>query len=187
MSIDSGINNLLACHCEEASADVAAASEKLVPSGEILFAFICDKILSMKIITNSPEETQNFASEFAKNFTSKGVVIALSGDLGAGKTTFTQGFAKGLGIYEKIISPTFVLIRQHPIPFSSGTFFHIDLYRLEGKINLEELGLIDIFQNRENIVLIEWAEKIKEDLPENITNINIEKLSESQREIIIEQ
>lgn len=127
-----------------------------------------------KIISHSDKETKDFAKNFAKNFA--GGVIALTGELGAGKTTFTQGFAEGLGIKEKIISPTFVLIRQHE------NFFHIDLYRLE---NFSHLGLEEIINNPGNIVLIEWAEKAKSLLPKNTVYISLKNLGENKREITL--
>src|SRR3989304_1888357 len=120
-----------------------------------------------KYISNSDTQTKEIAAKLAKK--SKSHVFALSGELGAGKTTFVQGFAQGLGIKEKIISPTFVLIRQHHIPNTKKVLFHIDLYRLENITDLKSLGLEEILSNPNNIVLIEWAEKIKDTLPENTT------------------
>lgn len=125
-------------------------------------------------ITQSNLETQKLAGKLAKNF--KSGVIALSGDLGAGKTTFVQGFAKGLGIKDKIISPTFVLIRQH------RQLYHVDLYRID---NFKELGLEELFSDKNNIVLIEWAEKIKNLLPKNTIWIHFKMLSENTREITL--
>lgn len=134
--------------------------------------------------SKSKAETQSFAQKLSKDFLGKGGVIALMGELGAGKTTFSQGFAKGLGISEKIISPTFVLIRQHQVPKQDQIFYHLDLYRLEGQINIEELGLKEIFENPRNIILIEWADKIENLLPENSLKIKIEKGIGNQRRFI---
>ena len=127
-----------------------------------------------KIITNSSEETKKLAENLAKQIT-RGV-IALSGDLGSGKTTFVQGFAKGLGIKDKIISPTFVLIKQYK------NLYHVDLYRIN---TFDHLGLEEILSNRNNIVLIEWAEKLKK-LPDGSIKINITKCSDQKRTITIE-
>lgn len=135
----------------------------------------------MKIKTYSAAETKNFAFQIAKRVQSGGVV-ALYGNLGTGKTTFAQGFAKALGIKEKIISPTFILIRQHPVPNTKHTFYHIDLYRLK---DIKGLGLEEIMENRENIVLIEWADRLQQ-LPKNAIKITIEKLSENSRQITVE-
>ncbi|MBU1032117.1 tRNA (adenosine(37)-N6)-threonylcarbamoyltransferase complex ATPase subunit type 1 TsaE [Patescibacteria group bacterium] len=121
-------------------------------------------------VSRSENETKKIAEDFAK--TAKGNIFALSGELGAGKTTFVQGFAKGLGIKEKILSPTFVITRQHKIPDTSKVFYHIDLYRLE---NFNQLGFEEILLNKNSVVLIEWGEKIKSMLPKNTIKINITK------------
>ena len=126
-----------------------------------------------KYLSKSESETRKIAAELAKN--SKGHIFALTGELGAGKTVFVQGFAKGLGIKEKIISPTFVLIRQHKIPGTGKTLYHVDLYRLEGNMDFKQLGLEEIWSDPNNIILIEWAEKIKKFLLKNIIKINIAK------------
>jgi tRNA threonylcarbamoyladenosine biosynthesis protein TsaE len=139
----------------------------------------------MLVNSNSLLETQNLAKKLAKKYR-EGAVIALSGDLGAGKTSFVQGFAQGLGIKDKIISPTFVVIRQHQIQ-GSERLFHVDLYRLEGDLNINELGLKELFDDKSNLVLIEWPEKIAKDLPEETIYINFKKLSESEREITIKE
>lgn len=133
------------------------------------------------LISNSEKETKKFAENLAKKISG---VVALIGELGAGKTTFVQGFAKGIGIKEKIISPTFVLIKQHKIPKPKKTLFHIDLYRLE-KPSVLELGLKDLFKDPNNLILIEWAEKIKKSLPKNTTFIEFKSLGENKREITL--
>ncbi len=134
--------------------------------------------------TNSESETQKIAESMAEQFKDGGV-IALVGDLGAGKTTFVQGLATGLGIKDKVISPTFVLMRQHQIPNTSTVFYHLDLYRLDEPVDIIGIGLKDLFENPENIILIEWAEKLGDNLPKQATLINIEKLDENSRKIII--
>lgn len=137
----------------------------------------------MKQITSiSVQQTQALAQKLAR---SKKRIFALSGDLGSGKTTFVQGFAKGLEIKDKIISPTFVLIRQHPIPHSKKILFHVDLYRLENQKELKGLGLSELSQNSNNIILIEWAQKAKKFLPKNTTWIFFETIDENKRKIKI--
>lgn len=133
-----------------------------------------------KYISKSAEETKQIAAKLAKK--NKGRIFALSGELGAGKTIFVQGFAQGLGITEKIISPTFVLVRQHPIPNTKKVLYHIDLYRLEDIKDINQLGLSEIWSDPNNYVLIEWAERIKDFLPKETVKINIEK--EDQNRII---
>jgi len=111
-----------------------------------------------------------------------GQTFALSGDLGSGKTTFVQGFAAGLGYTGRIISPTFVLMRKYP------HFYHVDLYRFEDNIaqEVENIGLTDILGKGKNIVVIEWAEKIKDLIPANAVWIKFENLGKDKRRIIIE-
>jgi tRNA threonylcarbamoyladenosine biosynthesis protein TsaE len=92
-------------------------------------------------------------------------VICLYGDLGSGKTTFVQGFARGLGISERITSPSFLLMKQYHIP-SGGTLYHIDLYK---SILLE---IEEIVHAIDSIVVIEWADKIKETLPKKRIDIS---------------
>lgn len=137
----------------------------------------------MEYLSNSEEETQDIATIIAGRF--KSGVITLNGELGAGKTTFTQGFAKALGIKDKITSPTFVLIRQYQIPESKKTLYHIDLYRLDNIIDLKSLGLNEIISNPDNIVLIEWAEKIEKSLPEKTVKISLQKITENERLITL--
>lgn len=129
-------------------------------------------------ITNSAKETQVLAQKLAKNLSAR--IFLLDGDLGSGKTIFVQGFAKGLGIKDKIISPTFVLIREHQVPNSLKKLYHIDLYRIK---KTGDLGLEEIINNKNNIVLLEWAERLEE-LPKDSIKINITK-SEDQNRIII--
>ncbi len=134
----------------------------------------------MQYITNSENETKKLAEGLAKKLSG---LIALSGELGAGKTVFVQGFAKGLGIKEKIISPTFVLIRQHKLP-NQKLLYHIDLYRLEGKIDIKRLGIEELFAS-DNLVLIEWADKIEKSLPKKTIKINLKKVTTNERLITV--
>lgn len=135
-----------------------------------------------QFISSSEKETKQIAGKLARQITHG--VIALYGELGAGKTTFVQGFAKALRIKEKIISPTFVLIRQHQIPKTNKMLYHIDLYRLEENQDFKELGLEEIINNPNNLVLIEWAEKLT-DLPKETIKISIQKLDSNNRELRI--
>lgn len=139
----------------------------------------------MEVVTDSAEETKKFAVKIVKKYSKKFNVFALIGELGAGKTTFVQGFAQGLGIRDKIISPTFVLIRQHSIPKINKTLYHIDLYRLEGSISQKELGLDEILENQGNIVLIEWAEKLTG--LDKVVSVKMEKISEHKRKIFLKK
>ncbi len=141
----------------------------------------------MAYTTTSDQETKKIASEFIQKLKDEEnpVIIALHGELGAGKTTFTQGLAEGLGITDKVLSPTFIVMRQHPVPESKKTLYHLDLYRLDEKQSLEELGLHDLFSDPEAIVVIEWPEKLSNHLPTNTITITLESLSENERKIEI--
>jgi tRNA threonylcarbamoyladenosine biosynthesis protein TsaE len=125
-----------------------------------------------EIITKSAVETREagkiLAKEILKNRKNKGaVVLALNGDLGTGKTTFLQGFAKGLGIKEKILSPTFVIMKRFQILNPKfQKFYHIDCYRIQKPKEIFELGFKKIISNPKNIIAIEWAGRIKKIIPE---------------------
>lgn len=132
-------------------------------------------------ITQSVEETQKIAELFGKTLI--GGVIALHGKLGAGKTTFVQGLAKGLGIKRRIISPTFIILRTYKIGIKN--FYHIDLYRTKSKNDLEGLGIDDVLKDPQNIVIIEWAERLGSLLPKKRIDINFEYIDENKRKITI--
>ncbi|OGE72439.1 tRNA (adenosine(37)-N6)-threonylcarbamoyltransferase complex ATPase subunit type 1 TsaE [Candidatus Daviesbacteria bacterium RIFCSPLOWO2_02_FULL_38_15] len=136
-----------------------------------------------KYISHSADETKKLAQRLAQNTQAR--IFALTGDLGAGKTIFVQGFAQGLDIKEKIISPTFVLIRQHHIPNTDKTLYHIDLYRLEKEEDFKQLGLKDLLNDSNHLILIEWAEKIKGLLPKMTTWIYLETANQNSRQITI--
>jgi tRNA threonylcarbamoyladenosine biosynthesis protein TsaE len=150
----------------------------------------------MEIITKSAFETQKLGEKIAADLivNHKPLIVALSGDLGSGKTTFIQGFAKGLGISSRIISPTFIIMRQYKLAIRGQTsdvrcFYHLDLYRLEKDINKEivNLGVDDIWKNPDNIIVIEWAEKAKSLIPKNAVWIEFSNLGENERKIIINE
>jgi len=134
-------------------------------------------------ITNSFEETQNLAANLAPKLKG-GDILALSGDLGGGKTTFVQGLAKGLGIKEKVQSPTFVLMKIYQVPKKKFSLCHIDLYRLKNKKDIESVGFQDYLRNNDYICVIEWAEKIKKILPSKAKWIKFEYVDEKTRKII---
>ena len=106
-------------------------------------------------------------------------VLGLTGDLGAGKTTFLQGFAKGLGIKEKILSPTFIIIRR------LRNFYHIDCYRIKKPKEILNLGFKEIMSDPKNIVAIEWAERIRPLLPKSAILVQFKPVGKNKREIKI--
>ena len=167
-----------------------------------------------KFITKSYKQTQELGKKMAQEILNcrfakmtrschfSEIVLCLYGDLGSGKTTFLQGFAKGLGVKEKILSPTFVILKRFKItksqipnskiqtnpkfqiPKSNFTnFYHIDAYRLRNYKDAEVLGLKEIFKNPKNIVAIEWPEKIKKILPKNAVKIKFKFILKNERSI----
>lgn len=142
----------------------------------------------MEFITKSARETQKVGRKIAANLVKKTPsIIALTGDLGSGKTTFVQGFVKGLGVRKRIISPTFILMRTYKAK-KKNTLYHLDLYRIESNFEkeIENLGVKDFWKEEKNILIIEWAEKIKNLLPDDTIWIKFEYLSDDKRKIIIE-
>ncbi len=131
-------------------------------------------------ISQSPEETRKVAREFAK-IVKKGEVVFLEGDLGAGKTEFTRGFVEYHGV-KSIRSPSFTVVFEHESKFGYP-IYHIDLYRFEGNfIELLERGIIDIFEKKNGIAIVEWADRIEKFYtPDYI--IKIEILSNTERKI----
>ena len=147
----------------------------------------------IKHITGNYKKTQKlgeiFAEQIIKNELQKtATVIGLWGDLGSGKTTFIQGFAKGLGVREKILSPTFVILKRFKITKKSfKNFYHIDCYRLKNEKDILELDFKKIILNPENIVAIEWPEKIKKVLPKKTIIIKFKLIDKNKREIILDE
>ncbi len=142
------------------------------------------------IITKTAKETQKFAADFAKKILKmkleKAVVVGLIGELGAGKTVFAKGFAKGLSIKEIVASPTFVLERIYRLKGKSfKLFFHIDAYRIGKAKEVADLGFKDLARDSLNIILIEWADRIKKILPKNYIEIKFEHTSDNRRKITI--
>ena len=125
----------------------------------------------MIIDTNSEKETREVGRQIARD-AQAGQVFALVGDLGVGKTVFTQGMAEGLGISEPVNSPTFTILQV----YEGGQlpFYHFDVYRIEEPEEMEEIGYEDCFYGN-GICLVEWADLIRELMPEHTVTITIEK------------
>ena len=144
----------------------------------------------MEVITKSPTQTQKLGEKMGRDLALDRLssrafkprfrprTLCLYGDLGSGKTTFIQGLAKGLGIKKRVISPTFVFMKQY-----KPSFYHVDLYRINKVGEAKGLGLEEIFNEPKAIIAIEWAEKIKKILPKKKEDIYFDYVSENQRKI----
>ena len=128
-------------------------------------------VFSFAIETRAPEETAALAERLGAA-AEAGTVLCLVGDLGAGKTLFTQGFARGLGVTDEVTSPTFALMNQYRgrLPVT-----HFDLYRLEREDELDDIGFYEYAEDNRGVVLIEWADKFPDALPEPHIRLEIER------------
>lgn len=148
----------------------------------------------MEIFTKSFFQTKKLGQILGKEILKspqkqKALILGLKGDLGGGKTTFLQGLAKSLRIKEKILSPTFVIMRKFQIPNLKGdfkNFYHIDCYRIQKPKEILDLGFKKIISDPKNIVAIEWAEKIKKILPKETIWINFDFINKKTRKIEID-
>ena len=156
-------------------------------------------------VSNSIIDTHHLAAELLKNLTTN--LICLYGDLGTGKTTFVQGLAKALGINHRIVSPTFVIVREYDIAASSQPpaastrqqetgnwmpdagnwqqLIHIDCYRLDSAKDTKSFNPEEFWSDPKNLVVIEWAERIRDILPRKRIDIKFKYLSDKKREITL--
>ncbi|TSC74810.1 MAG: UPF0079 ATP-binding protein [Parcubacteria group bacterium Gr01-1014_44] len=145
---------------------------------------------SKEFTTKNAKETEKLggilAKEFSESSSQKAVVVGLEGELGAGKTTFVKGFAKDLGVKEKILSPTFVLIKNYRLrTINYKLLCHIDAYRLKNHRDLVPLGIKEILADPQNIVLIEWSDRVEKILPKKYIKIHIDHLEQNERKFTI--
>ena len=152
-----------------------------------------------KRLTKTPSQTKKIGKILAEGLLKspterkKAIILGLVGDLGGGKTTFLQGFAKGLGIKEKITSPTFIIMKRFKIRANQRSnsrelvyFYHLDCYRVQRTEEILNLGFKEIASDSQNIVAIEWADKIRKILPRNMSWINFEFMGKSKRKIVLD-
>lgn len=135
----------------------------------------------MKFKVNSLEETKKIAEEFAGTL-NVGDVVLLNGDLGAGKTTFTQFVFAFLGVNQVVSSPTFAILKTYEGKF---TFHHFDTYRISTEEAIES-GFDEVLNSKNSVIFIEWSENIKPLLPNKCKYVNIKRLNDTAREIEIE-
>jgi len=142
-------------------------------------------------VSESPGQTKMMGKLLAQKFLKarpgkSARILTLSGGLGAGKTNFVQGLAKGLGVRETINSPTFAIMKKYPLAGALGyeNFYHIDCYRLDLPADLEFLGIEKIFTDSRNIVAVEWPDIMAKFLPEDAIKIGFEITGKNSRRVL---
>lgn len=149
--------------------------------------------MKVSFFTKNPNQTKKLgkilAQEILKNpLKKRALLLGLEGDLGGGKTTFLQGFAKGLGVKEKITSPTFVIIKKFHLPYPVfHELYHIDCYRIKKPREILDLGFKEIISNPQNIIAIEWSDRIKKILPKDILFFKFDFINKNIRKIVLKQ
>lgn len=137
--------------------------------------------LNNPVLTHNEAETEAFSAAVAKTL-KPGSVIALTGDLGAGKTVFARGFARALGITETVSSPTYTIIQEYKTP-DGRDFFHLDLYRINDEYSALGFGVDEYLDDPEAYSLVEWPERIAGIMPSHTIKVNIRHLGGDLREI----
>ena len=145
--------------------------------------------MQKEFITNGTKETQELGKALVLELRG-GEIICLDGELGAGKTTFTQGLLQGLDLQGPFTSPTFLVMKEYDREISNESknkkiqkIYHIDAYRVEAK-DLLGLGWKEMIANPENIIIIEWAERVRDIIPKDALYMDFEWLDENKRKII---
>jgi len=145
----------------------------------------------MKFVSNSLAETDKFANRFLRDLMpqkNRATVVGLYGDLGSGKTTFVQGVGRALGITDSMQSPTFVIEKRYKIyDLRFKNLIHIDAYRLEKWEELKKLGFDELLSDSENLIIVEWADKVADILPKDHIKIFCRFVDEGTREFRLEQ
>ena len=144
----------------------------------------------MKVLSKSAEQTSDIAKAFLSSLKNvkhdQSTTVGLFGDLGSGKTTFSQALGKHLGITESVTSPTFTIMKSYGINSADfSTLIHIDAYRLEHAHELEVLGFRDLLKDPKNLIVLEWPERVSEILPDDLIKIYFKFITENEREIQI--
>ncbi|HTP56704.1 MAG TPA: tRNA (adenosine(37)-N6)-threonylcarbamoyltransferase complex ATPase subunit type 1 TsaE [Candidatus Paceibacterota bacterium] len=147
----------------------------------------------MHLVSQSPQDTGAIAARLATTWKdalrgrSSALVVALEGELGAGKTTLVQGIAHALGIREMPKSPTFNLVKEYPVPGTDLHVWHVDCYRLSGRADLAALDLHHVFADPHNLVLVEWAQRVADALPDDHIVVCMEHAGADKRSISVNE
>lgn len=146
----------------------------------MIFRFIQGGAL-LEFLSRSEAETEKHGFELAKKL-QPGALVALRGGLGAGKTAYTRGIARGLGIAARVTSPTFTIVNEYD---GSPALFHFDLYRLLGPDELDTIGFYE-YLDRGGVTVVEWSEILKDELPPEAVIVTLEAVDDDTRKITIE-
>lgn len=146
----------------------------------------------MHLVSESPQDTQAIAAKLAQRLLdrmpgSTATIVALRGDLGAGKTTFVQGMARALGVSKLPKSPTFNLAKRYDVPGTSYSLWHLDCYRLSSHKDLAAMDMHAVFADPNTIVLIEWPERIGDGLPRDHVEVHMTHEGGDARGIVIKE
>ena len=136
--------------------------------------------MEKRVYTSSEEETEACGQELAEGL-GPGSVVALYGDLGAGKTAFVRGLARGLGVRESVSSPTFTIVNEYP---GAIPLFHFDMYRLRDEGELFDIGWED-YLDRNGVCALEWSERVEGALGPDTVRVTLRRLDDARREIVI--
>ncbi len=140
----------------------------------------------MKFVCNSEDKLEDVVVEVLKKISKReyAVVFGLYGDLGSGKTTFTKRLAKAVGILDVITSPTFMLQKRFEIDFNGfKNLYHLDMYRFEEESEVKCLDWENTISNPENIVVVEWPDRVEGAMPDHIIRLYFKTIDETTREI----
>lgn len=140
-------------------------------------------------VTSSAKETKELAKSLVQQwmqpaFHGGALVIGFEGELGSGKTTFIQGVIEGLGVQDRVTSPTFVLMKRYQTP-DGRNLYHIDCYRLNAPQEFLALGWNEIITNPQSLIFVEWADRVQSLLPQNSMHLQFAHISENKRQITI--
>lgn len=135
-------------------------------------------------VTGSAAETKALAKEFAGKL-KEGITLCLTGELGSGKTTFTQGLGEYYGL-TRMTSPTYIIVSQHEVNLSESkikTLYHVDLYRLKNYWEIKAFSLDELWDDKSNLIVVEWPERLENYLPKSRYEIKFKNLAQDAREI----
>lgn len=147
----------------------------------------------LHIITKTASETSSLGKALAQKIigirkegtATQATALCLYGELGSGKTTFVQGFAKAFGLTQRLLSPTFIIVRRYNISKIFRSLIHIDLYRMNTTKDIQEIGLTEMLADPSAIILIEWADRIGSHLPQKRIDIRFSVLEDGKRKVSI--